>query len=183
MKKTYFTTLLFALSFYMLSAQEQKQDSISPAKEMQHATTANTSIAKSLGLFVFPNENQDQETQDADEFASYKWAMQQTGFDPMNPTKVLPEETDDAPDGSALVGGAKGAAAGAVIGAISGDAGKGAAIGSVVGGMAGMRSGRYSNQVEKQQKEKAAAEKETKMLEDFKKAFSASMEAKDYTVK
>ena len=40
----------------------------------------NDGIAKSLGMYVFPNDDQDQTTQDADESACYKWAIQQTGY-------------------------------------------------------------------------------------------------------
>jgi len=40
-------------------------------------------------LYVFPSQNQDQATQDADEIACYKWAMEQTGHDPINPPPDL----------------------------------------------------------------------------------------------
>ena len=46
----------------------------------QDTTSATTtSIAKGLNMYVFPAQNQDQATQDADETACYKWAMEQTG--------------------------------------------------------------------------------------------------------
>lgn len=142
-----------------------------------------TSFSKSLGLFVFPNNNQNSEMQSSDESACYTWAREQTGYDPINPTQVEVKQADTSLDGSAVVGGAKGAAAGAAIGAISGDAGKGAAIGAVVGGLAGRRSRLAHDQMEQQQNVEAAAAQEQKMLDDFKKAFSACMEAKEYTIK
>ncbi|MBC7777245.1 MAG: hypothetical protein H7246_17565, partial [Phycisphaerae bacterium] len=98
------------------------------------------SFAKSLGIYVFPAKNQKQATIDKDDSDCYKWAVEQSGVDPLNPTKVEAKQVDTNPDGSAVVGAAKGAAAGVAIGAIAGDAGKGAAIGAVVGGLAGRRA-------------------------------------------
>ena len=142
-----------------------------------------TSIASSLDLYVFPNEEQDAEQQDNDEFACFKWAKEQTGFDPMNPTQVEAEQVDRSADGSAVVGAAGGAAAGAAIGAIAGDAGKGAGIGAVVGGLRGRRAKVVGDEVEQQQNNANAAATEAKMLDDYKRAFSVCMEAKGYTVK
>jgi outer membrane lipoprotein SlyB len=146
-------------------------------------TAVPESISKSLGLFVFPGENQSSDTQTTDESACYKWALEQTGYNPINPTKVDAEKVDTSPDGSAIVGSAKGAAAGAAIGAIAGDAGKGAAIGAVAGGLAGRRSKVVHDQMEQQQNVQAATAQEQKMMDDFKKAFTACMEAKGYTIK
>ena len=145
--------------------------------------TNNTSIASGLGLYVFPSNQQTSETQDADETACYKWAKEQTGVDPINPPQVEAQEVDTGPDGSAIVGGAKGAAAGAAIGAIAGDAGKGAAIGAVVGGLAGRRARLAGEHAQQQQNEQAAQAQEQQMMDNFKKAFTACMEGKGYTVK
>src|SRR5690606_7472678 len=104
------------------------------------AMAQSKSLSSSLGLYVFPAKGQDQATQDTDEAACYKWAMNQTGFDPMNPTKVQATQVDKSPDGTAVVGAAGGAAAGAAIGAIAGDAGEGAAIGAIAGALRGRRA-------------------------------------------
>lgn len=154
-----------------------------------YAQTTNTqqaatkSFGQSLGLFVFPAKNQDKKTQDADEMACYKWAQQQTGVDPMNPPKVEAEQAHRGPNGSVIAGGARGAAAGAAIGAIAGDAGKGAAIGAVAGGFRGIRARRVGGQMEQSSNNQAAAAQEKQLMDSFKKAFSACMEAKGYTVK
>ena len=142
-----------------------------------------TSIASSLELYVFPNEGQDAEQQDNDEFACFKWAKEQTGFDPMNPTQVQADQVDRSADGSAVVGAAGGAAAGAAIGAIAGDAGKGAGIGAVVGGLRGRRAKVVGDEMQQQQNNANAAAAEAKMMEDYKRAFSVCMEAKGYTIK
>ncbi|NMF35606.1 hypothetical protein HHH56_12285 [Flammeovirga yaeyamensis] len=120
---------------------------------------------------------------DADEMACYKWAIDQTGYDPLNPTVVQAKKADTSADGSAVRGAAGGAAAGAAIGAIAGDAGKGAAIGAVAGGLRGRRAKAYGDAVEQKQNNEAAAAQNQKMKDDFVKAFSACMEGKGYTVK
>ena len=149
----------------------------------QAPAQATTSFSKSLGLYVFPAKKQSAETQSKDETECYKWAVQQSNYDPMNPTKVEAKQVDKSADGSAVVGAAKGAAAGVAIGAIAGDAGKGAAIGAVAGGLAGRRAKKVGDAQEQQQNEQAAGQVSAEMKNSFNKAFSACMEAKGYTVK
>ena len=145
--------------------------------------SSKTAFAKGLGLYVFPSEDQDQATQDADELACYKWAMEQTGYDPLQPPEIKAEQVDRSSDGSAIRGAARGAAAGAAIGAITGDAGTGAAVGAAAGGMAGRRSKKVGDEREQQQKNQEAEAQQKALLDGFKKAFTACMEGKDYTVK
>ena len=147
------------------------------------ATNQNTSIATGLGLYIFPSNDQTQEQQDGDEIACYKWAMEQTGYDPINPPQIQAEQTQTGPDGSAVRGAARGAAAGAAIGAIAGDAGQGAAIGAVAGGLGGRRARAANQQAQQQQATAQAEAKEAELENNFKKAFSACMEGKGYTVK
>ena len=138
---------------------------------------AQSGIAGPLGMYVFPANGQDQETQDKDEYDCYKWAVQQSGIDPINPPDV--QADPNAGDGAIIGTSARGAAAGAAIGAISGDAGKGAAIGAVAGAFGGARR-RGAAQAGAQQQ---AAQQEAAMMNSFKKAFSACLEGKGYTVK
>ena len=140
-------------------------------------------VSKSLGLYVFPANNQDQATQETDEFTCFKWAKEQTGYDPMNPPKYVPNQVDQSPDGSAVKGAAVGAAGGAAIGAIAGDAGEGAAIGAIVGGVRGRRAKKASNQQQQQANNNAAVAASADAKNDYNKAFSACMEGKGYTVK
>ena len=175
--QTIFITLLMAGMVSGLQAQVKEiggksvQDEVVPG------------LAKGLGIYVFPSGNQDQKTQDADEMACYRWAVQQSGFDPLNPEKVEAGQAYRGPDGSAVGGAARGAAAGAAIGAIAGDAGKGAAIGAVSGAMSGARSRAVRAQAQQQQMNQAAASANKEMMDNFKKAFSVCMEGKGYTVK
>jgi hypothetical protein len=150
-----------------------------------HETQAQeeTSIAKGLGLYVFPSKGQDKDEQEQDEYKCYKWAKEQSGVVPMNPPEVKAAEVDRSVDGTAVRGAARGAAAGAAIGAISGDAGEGAAIGAILGGLRGRRAKVVGDKVEQQQNNQAAAAKEKELMTNFNKAFSACMEGKGYTVK
>lgn len=141
------------------------------------------SLSSSLGLYVFPANNQDAATQEADEMACFKWAKQQSGYDPMNPTVYQGAEVDRSADGSAVGGAAVGAAGGAAIGAIAGDAGKGAAIGAVVGGVRGRRSKVVGDERQQQANNQAAAQASQNAANDYNKAFAVCMEGKGYTVK
>lgn len=140
-------------------------------------------MSKSLGLHVFPSNNQDQATQEADEAACYKWAIQQTGYDPINPTVVQSEQVDTSADGTAVRGSARGAAGGAAVGAIAGDAGKGAAIGATVGAARGVRAKKGGDAQQQQANDQAAANASADLATDYNKAFSVCMEGKGYSVK
>src|SRR5215203_6255619 len=140
-------------------------------------------ISSGLKLYVFPAKGQNQQQQKVDEFECYKWAMQQSGIDPLNLPKVQAPPKETGPTGGAIVGGAKGAAAGLAIGAIAGDAGKGAAIGAVAGGLAGRRAGKQGQAQANQQAEANVANQEKATKETFTKGFSACLEGKGYTIK
>jgi hypothetical protein len=165
MKRTLFTLILIA-----------------PVVSYIQAQTTQT-LSASLGMYVFPAKEQTKEVQDADEAACYNWAKEQSGVDPLNPPDVQAEQVDKSADGTAVRSAARGAAAGAAIGAIAGDAGKGAAIGAAAGGMGGMRAKRSGDAQEQQANEQAAQAQEKEMMDNFKKAFTACLEGKGYTVK
>lgn len=149
---------------------------------LQTISAQNNGIAKSLGVYVFPTKNQSAETQNADESACYAWAKEQTGYDPLNPPTIQAAPVDTSPDGSAVRGAAMGAAGGAAIGAIAGDAGEGAAIGAIVGGLRGRRQSKQANANQAQSNQQAAANQSAKLESDYKRAFTACMEGKGYTV-
>lgn len=140
-------------------------------------------ISSQMKLYVFPSKGQNQQKQKEDEFECYKWAVQQSGIDPLNLPKVEAKPVETGPDGSAVRGAAKGAAAGVAIGAIAGDAGEGAAIGAVAGGLAGRRAGKQAKAQQAQQADAAVKQTEQEMKNSFIKAFSACIEGKGYTIK
>jgi hypothetical protein len=139
-------------------------------------------ISQEMKLFVYPSKGQSKQQQKEDEFECYKWAVEQSGIDPLNLPKVE-AQVKSGPTGAAVKGAAKGAAAGAAIGAIAGDAGEGAAIGAVAGGLAGRRQGQQAQAQQNQQAQANASAAEQEMKDTFKKAFSVCIEGKGYTIK
>lgn len=147
------------------------------------AQSAGESVAKKVGVYVFPAKNQTPAQQAKDQSDCYTWAVQQSGYDPINPTTVQAKQVKTGPDGSAVVGAAGGAAVGVAIGAIAGDAGKGAAIGAVSGAVMGRRRGRMEKASEQNQAKNQAAQANYNLEDGFKKAFTVCLEGKNYTVK
>ncbi|MFZ0473479.1 MAG: glycine zipper family protein [Bacteroidales bacterium] len=140
-------------------------------------------MSQGLKLYVYPAKGQSQQQQKEDEFECYKWAMEQSGVDPLNLPKVEAAPAQSGPTGGAVRGAAKGAAAGAAIGAITGDAGEGAAVGAAAGAMAGRRAGKQAQAQQNQQAQANAAATEQAIKDSFAKAFSVCLEGKGYTIK
>jgi len=140
-------------------------------------TFSQSNISGSLNMYVFPAKGQDKETQDKDEMDCYKWAVEQSGIDPINPPEV--QADPDAGSGAVVGTAARGAAAGAAVGAITGNAGQGAAIGATLGAFGGVRRRSAAEAGAEQQ----ADQQQAAMIDSFKKAFSACLEGKGYSVK
>jgi hypothetical protein len=156
--------------------------------------TQQKSLSSTMNVYVFPTEGQPAEQQSKEEAECYQWAVQNTGVDPFDLQKQAQQqqqqadqaqaEIDQAGQGAGVKGAVGGAAVGAIIGEIaSDDAGKGAAYGAAGGAIIARRRTRHakaeaSEQVEQQsqQAQQATAEQ----IENFKKAFSVCLEAKDY---
>ena len=167
------------------------------ASSLASAQDAGKTLAATIEVYVFPTEGQAADQQSKEEAECYSWAATSTGNDPFQLQKEAVEdqqETDaqlaqaqGAAQGAGARGAVGGAAAGALIGEISGgDAGDSAAIGAAVGAVAARRRGRdASNQAQAQAQSQGAAKQESsaQQIENFKKAFSVCLEAKDYLVK
>ncbi len=166
-----------AMTFTLLSL------TLTFAVGQEKPATMTASLDKSLGLAVFPAKDQKPEQQAADEQYCYEWAVKQSGVDPLNMTKSKPDTVAKGADGSAVKGAAKGAVAGVAIGAIAGDAGKGAAIGAAAGGMKGVSSKKKKDAKAAQDAQMAAADKDKQAMDSFKKAYSACLDGKGYSVK
>lgn len=175
------TVTRFFLSLIILAFSQMLNAQVASLPDTSKMTY--NQISTGLKLYVFPSKGQNQQKQKEDEFECYKWAMQQSGIDPLNLPKVEAKPVETGPDGSAVRGAAKGAAAGAAIGAIGGDAGEGAAIGAVAGGLAGRRAGKQAKAQQAQQTDAAVKQTEQELKNSYIKAFSACMEGKGYTIK
>jgi Glycine zipper len=129
--------------------------------------------------FVFPEKGQSPEQQEQDDFTCYKWAKQQTGYDPEHPT--LAAAPPPPSGGGAMRGAMGGAALGAIGGAVAGDAGKGAAIGAAAGGGMGMMRQRRGER-EYQEEVQQAGAKNQQTRATFDRAHNVCMEAKGYKI-
>ncbi len=118
-----------------------------------------------LGVYVYPRNGQSESQQAAAESQCYTSAEQQTGVYP-NGGAPTPQP------GGAVKGAARGAAGGAAIGAIAGNAGAGAGAGAVAGAVRGRRVAQSQSQAQHQQR-----------MDALRRAFSACMDAKGYSVK
>lgn len=154
-------------------------------------------LAATMEVFVFPTEGQEASQQSQDEAACYGWASDNTGSDPFDLAKQ--EESDEqladaqmqaaeaTGQGAGARGALRGAAAGALIGEVTGgDAGDSAKIGAAAGVISGRRRARAAQAQATDQAEQQAEQRQeitAADLENFKKAFSVCLEAKDYMVK
>lgn len=160
------------------------------------------SPAGSVGMYVYPKNHQSSESQQKDESECYASAKVSSGVDPQKPSSQAatpaqqqPQKAGQTvPKGGAVAGSAKGAAGGAAIGAIAGDAGQGAAIGATAGAMAGRRRQKKAEKTAQQQsaQQQAKAQQQSQAdaaaqhqasLDSFKRAFSACLDARGYSVR
>jgi len=139
--------------------------------------TVGTAIAQ--GPMVYPAKGQSHQQMEGDKFHCYGWAKNQTGFDPMNPPKVVSSSTSKP---SALGGAARGAAGGAIIGAIAGDAGKGAAIGAAAGGIGRGLVNRGSRNQQQQSVNNQSAQI-SRQKGEYDRAYGVCLEGKGYSTK
>ncbi|HEY9114904.1 MAG TPA: glycine zipper domain-containing protein [Bacteroidales bacterium] len=150
--------------------------------QTQGDVSAGATVAKNLGMYIYPASGQSAEQTSTDENECYNWAIQQSGYNPLDPTTVTAQQVKSGPTGQTVAGSAGGAAVGAAIGAIAGDAGKGAAIGAVSGAVLGLRARKQSEQKAQSQANQQASQANQSLVDGFKKAYSACLEGKGYTV-
>lgn len=168
LKTIIFLVLITFVNTEMVSAQEE---------------SLGTMVTKKVGMYVFPAEGQSEDQTEADETACYKWAVEQSGVDPLNQEKVEGAAVDQGPDGEAVKGAARGALVGLAIGSISGNAGDGAAYGAIGGALGGRRRGNQAKKQQQHANDQAANQINAEMINSFKKAYSVCLEGKGYSVK
>ena len=151
----------------------------------QSTPPATSSMSKSLGLMAFPAKGQTAQQQQKDEFDCYTWAKGQTNYDPVAPPppQQAAAPAPAPPQGGAGRGAARGAAAGAAVGAVAGDAGTGAAVGATAGAIKGHRDKKRSQAQAQQDAQAQQQQASQAQLDQYKKAFSACLEGKGYSIK
>ena len=154
-------------------------------------------LAATIEVYVFPTSGQEAPQQSIHEAECYEWAATNTGSDPFELTQLQAEQSQDTEEakqaaaqstaGAGVRGAARGAAAGALIGEIANDdAGKGAAYGAAAGAVVSRRRAHAASQQAQAQAEvsgQAQQQATTEQIDNFKKAFSVCLEAKEYLVK
>ena len=140
------------------------------------------SVAQTVGIFVYPKNQQTPEQQSKDENECFASAKQQTGIDPFAPPPSNAEAAKTT-QGGAVKGAATGAAGGAAIGAIAGDAGTGAAAGATAGAVRGRREKKKAQKQAEQESQVSAQQQQTQLSDTFKRAMSACLDARGYSVK
>lgn len=166
------------------------------AMTAQAQTGGQQSLAATVQVYVFPSAGQAADQQSKDEAECYKWAVNTSGSDPFAvknqqaadaaKTEAAQQQASQTAKGSGTKGLLAGAAGGALIGAIAGDAGKGAAIGAGVGLIGGRVHGKNKQQqaeADVQYQAQQSQQASQAQIGNFRKAFSACLEAKDYIVK
>ena len=141
---------------------------------------AAASVTWGHGLFIFPNNAQDQNQQDQDEMQCMRAARDRSGFDPM----ATPTATSARPqtEGGLVRGAARGAVLGAAVGSVTGDTGRGARTGAAGGGVfGGMR--RADSNLQQQQWANQESSHYRDNRNSWNRAFTACMESRGYTVR
>jgi hypothetical protein len=164
-KATYLLLAAFCVPFATAQSSSQK-----PVKGM----------ASTVGLYVYPQKQQSATQQLTDEQQCYGSAKTQTGFDP-NATTTAAKTTKPSSGNDHAA--AKGAMRGATIsGAVGGDPGHGAARGAILGSV---RAKRKAKEQSEQAEKKADATKtpQQQKQDDFKRAMSACLDARGYSVR
>ena len=156
-------------------------------QDAEDTVLTNSSLASSVGLYVYPVERQTGEQQSRDDYECYTSAKSKTGFDPVNP-QIRPQVEESSIESRAGKESVKDVAGGATVGAIIGeigrdDAGEGAAIGAVLGGI---RAWKKNKAYKERQKRLAELEIDSEIEHNrlnFKNAFSACLTSRDYVVR
>jgi len=178
--------LLLALILTLNACYYYPYEQVTPAPPKQDNLAAITQI------YFYPNKGQSAEKQSRDHYECYHWAMDQTGFDP-SASSIPPEQrvrvVPMPPPGQDTIAMS---IAGAVLGAlIAGPrhAPGGALIGAAGGAMAGAISDMSRQEAAKQMEEAynnrnqgRDLRRERKAL-DFRRAMTACLEGRGYTVK
>ncbi|MDI6741448.1 MAG: hypothetical protein QMD11_01820 [Smithella sp.] len=163
-----------------------------PREQVIHQSAPDENIAAITQIYFYPNKNQSTERQSRDHFECYNWAADQTGFDP-SASSIVPVQrvrvVPMPPPGHDTVAMS---IAGAVLGAlIAGPrhAGGGALIGAASGAMAGAISDATradsARQIEEayQNHNQGRDFRRQKQALQFRRAMSACMEGRGYTVR
>ena len=139
-------------------------------------------------IYFYPAQGQSEAQQDRDRYDCYVWAVKETGFDPSRHIPP-PERATVVPARSPgqTIGAA--AAVGAMIGAVTarpGDVAEGAAAGAIVGSVVGAANAdaeaRQADAINARH-DNRAADRYAKEAAGYRRAMTACLEGRGYTVR
>lgn len=156
------------------------------------AVTASTRAAETLNateVFVYPNKGQSAQQLDRDRYECYLWGVEQTGFDPSQPSLAPHQRVEvvaaPPPGTDAVVGAVTGAMIGAAVSRPR-DSAEGAVVGAVLGGiLGGATSAARSEEIQKRYAERESDQlaRLERQSTDYRRALTACLEGRGYTVK
>ena len=176
--------LLALISCYHPPAEKPAPQAVAP-------TTVTEVKQPDVHVYFYPKNNQAPEQQDRDRYECYNWAMEQTRFDPnmsLPPPQRAMVVPIPPPGHDTAVLGITGAAIGAMA-AGHHDAAAGAAVGLIAGAAIGaMSDSARQNQADKIQEAYAKQDQARNAQferkgHEFRRAMSACLEGRGYTVK
>jgi hypothetical protein len=181
---------LLSSALFALAASVAFADPAAPPGEP--APDERPAIA-SADIFVYAAHGQNDRQLDRDRYECHNWAVAQTHYNPSDPHLAPHQQIqvvavpDPPPPHDAVVGAMAGAMIGAAIGSPH-DAAQGAVVGAIAGGAMGAASdSARQKQAQHASTQNNAAQAERARLEqqasDYKRAISACLEGRGYTVK
>ncbi len=157
--------------------------------QRQVVRTVPAPAVASAPLYFYPSRAQTEALQDRDRYECYRWAVRETGTDPgMTPVRQdsvrLAQAAPVRSDAGDVLGGA---ATGALIGAAISSprhAGASAVLGAIFGAAVGAAAGEARNRAidVAQARQEAAASRARAPQDTFRRAMSACMQGRGYTV-
>jgi hypothetical protein len=177
--------LIFIVTFELSGCYYQPYSTVSyPEQEMKGAKPA----PPSTQVFFYPKQGQSTEQQSRDHYECYNWAVAQTGFDPGQSNIPKEQRLRVVPMPPAGYDTIAMAISGAVLGALFGGprhAFEGAMIGATGGAIAGAASDTARQQQAQMMEESRNQSRNAQMEEKaghFRRAMSACLEGRGYSV-
>jgi len=177
---------ILSLSFFLLSG-------CSPRHSSKRPQPATPPPLPSTQIYFYPQQGQNKAQQERDRYECYLWAVRQSGFDPNQSQRLAPHQRVTvkmaSPSGSGAVSGAIG---GAVLGSIVTPyrhSGEGLVFGAIAGALIGAASDvarqQKINKAQQQYAQKNANNyyaRQEKQARDYRRAMSACLEGRGYSV-
>jgi hypothetical protein len=168
------------------------QDAVSGTAATPSSSEPAADASRAAQVYVYPGKGQSAEQLDRDRYECYLWAVGQTGFNPSQPSLAPHQRVEVVPAPAAGVDTVTGAVAGAAIGAAVSSprhAGTGAAVGAVLGGVLGSASdaarAQQAREIQRryEQRESERLARIEQQSSDYRRAVTACLEGRGYTVK